>query len=175
MGISVACAWLSWHQEFRLYAEDELPLLLSDMREASVVTGYNVKAFDWNLIVGTLSRLGWRLTVEQAKEIEEKHYCPLHDIRQSAGPFAKGWKLADVLARLDLAPKKWDGADAPQLFKDGKWAKLHTYVLGDVRSERDLFIHCMKKGHLPDKDMNPVYLPLMRKMMARFPDALVPA
>lgn len=168
MGIGIGCAWLSWEAEYRLYQDEDLLLLLADMKAADVITGWNIIQFDWNLVLGVLKAQGFRLTVEEERTIREKLYDPLADVRSIYGPFAKGWKLDDVLARLKLAPKKGSGADAPGLYKDGKWGKLCTYVLGDVKGERDVFKHAVKTGWLPGPDGKEVQLPMLKSLLRRF-------
>jgi DEAD/DEAH box helicase domain-containing protein len=145
-GISYGCAWLSWCDEFRLYGEEDLHLLAADMAGADIVTGFNILDFDFPLLQATLERVkpdfkfNWDPVVYNSYDI-------LADIREALGTkFAKGWRLDDVAGATLTCKKNGDGALAPGLWKDGKHAELCTYVLQDVKVERELWRHVLDYG-----------------------------
>lgn len=153
MGISYGCAWLSSCDEFRLYGEDNLVSLYGDMLQADLVVGFNIIDFDLPLLRATLERLKQPIDdARWARLVMENTYDVLADIREAIGTkFAKGWKLEDV-ARENLAcQKNGDGADAPRLWQEGRHAELCTYVLQDVKVERELWRRVLEQGQLWNK------------------------
>ena len=67
-----------------------------------------------------------------------------------ADKYHRGYKCDDVLAATfgDSGRKTGNGADAPDLWKDGKLGKLATYCLADVHRERMIFEQCWRNGTL---------------------------
>lgn len=144
-GISYGCAWLSWCDEFRLYGEETIHHLVLDMAGADVVTGFNILDFDFPLLRATLQRV--KPDFAPWEQLQPNSYDILDDIREALGTkFAKGWRLNDVAKACLPCQKNGDGALAPQLWKDGRHAELCTYVLQDVKVERELFRHVLATG-----------------------------
>ncbi len=149
-GISYGCAWLSGCDEFRLYGEDRLHLLIEDMVQADLIVGFNILDFDMPLLKATAERVNDTPIPDQAWEpLLAKCYDILDDIRGALGTkFAKGWRLDDVAKATLTCKKNGDGALAPALWADGKHGELCTYVLQDVKVERELWRHVLAHGQV---------------------------
>lgn len=174
MGISFACAYLSWVDEYRLYTEDDLLLLVADMLEADVITGFNITNFDFPLLEATLLRKGWRL-IRGWDGVMKKVYDPMRDICATLNVhIPRGWNLDNVAKSNLTITKNGDGAHAPKLYAEQKWGRLGTYVIQDVRVEWHLFQHCRKHKTLKNvfiKMGEPVVVELkqMAALLERFP------
>ncbi|HLP42024.1 MAG TPA: hypothetical protein VK465_10995 [Fibrobacteria bacterium] len=161
-GISYGCAWLSGCDEFRLYGEDTIYKLVSDMADADLIVGFNIIDFDMPLLRATYDRVfPGQYAPADWEHLSAKCYDVLADIRQALGtPYAKGWKL-DQVAESNLSCKKnGDGAMAPELWKAGRHAELCTYVLQDVKVERELWHHVLMHGTVKNKFVEPRVLEL---------------
>lgn len=149
-GISYGCAWLSGCDEFRLYGEERLNLLIDDMFAADLIVGFNILDFDMPLLRATAERVdGVAIQDSRWDLLLVKCYDMLDDIREALGTkFAKGWRLQQVAAANLGCNKNGDGAEAPQLWLDGKHAELCTYVLQDVKVERELWRYVLEQGQV---------------------------
>jgi DEAD/DEAH box helicase domain-containing protein len=175
MGVSFACAYLDWLDEYRLYTEEDLPLLCKDMLEADVVTGFNIVNFDLPLLWATLERIGWRI-LEGKELILAKVYDVMQDICESTGmAIPKGWKLDNVAKSNLTICKNGDGAYAPVLYEKGQWGRLATYVIQDVKVEYHLFRNCRAHLRLHNIFITPgvdkvIELPQMKRLLEKFPN-----
>jgi hypothetical protein len=147
-GISYGCAHLSGRDEFRLYGEETLLGLVEDMVAADLVVGFNILDFDLPLLRATVERAhALSASYINWDHLEAKAYDVLDDIRDSLGTkFAKGWRLDDVAGATLTCKKNGDGALAPGLWEAGRHAELCTYVLQDVKVERELWRHVLAEG-----------------------------
>lgn len=164
-GISYGCAWLSWVDEFRLYGEETTGDLIRDMGEANLIVGFNILDFDMPLLKATHERVHSEIDPEAWGKLYTKTYDILDDIREALGTkFAKGWRLDDVAKACLPCQKNGDGALAPQLWKDGRHAELCTYVLQDVKVERELWRHVLNTGWVCNElDGHRLQLPQIKK------------
>ncbi len=152
-GISFGCAYLYGCEEFRLYGEENITKLMEDMEAADLIVGFNILDFDMPLLRATIERVtGHGVDHEKWMGLLAKCYDILADIRDALGTkFAKGWKL-DQVAQSNLQfTKNGDGALAPQLWKDGKFAELATYVIQDVKVEKAMWEHVLTYGEVKNK------------------------
>lgn len=148
-GVSYGCAYTSWDDRHTIFGEDGIPSIAELMLEADVISGFNILDFDYPLLWATSMRVGMRCPDKVQERILAKSYDVLADVRYALGTkFAKGWNL-QTIARANLTiEKSGDGADAPGLWKDGKWEELKAYVTQDVRVETALFLHCREHRRL---------------------------
>jgi hypothetical protein len=123
--------------------------------------GFNIIDFDLPLLKATLERVSEGRSTLDIEALRPKVYDILADIRNALGTqFAKGWKL-DQVAESNLTCKKnGDGAMAPELWKAGRYAELCTYVLQDVKVERELWRHVLEHGAVKNKFVEPGLLKL---------------
>ncbi len=175
MGVSFACAYLDWVDEYRLYTEEDMPLLLTDMLAADVVTGFNILNFDIPLFKATLEKVGWRV-VDGWDTMLAKLYDPMQDICEALGvKIPKGWNLDNVAKSNLTICKNGNGADAPGLFERQAWGRLGTYVIQDVKVEYHLFKFCRANLRLHNTFIKPgetVTIPLagMKRLLEKFPN-----
>lgn len=149
-GISYGCAHLSGCDEFRLYGEDNLEMLIGDMAEADLIVGFNILDFDMPLLRATVERVrGAGIPQDIWDVLLAKCYDVLDDIREALGTkYAKGWRLTNVAQENLSIDKNGDGAMAPDLWKNGKHAELCTYVIQDVKVERELWRYVLEQGQV---------------------------
>lgn len=111
---------------FEAYEEKDLPSLFPILEGASLIIGYNIKKFDFEVLapyyLGKLSQLP---VLDLLEDIEKQ----------------LGFRLAlDDLARESLGIKKTGhGFLAIEYFRSGQMTKLKEYCLADVRLTRDLY------------------------------------
>jgi len=170
MGISFGCAYLDWLDEFRLYGEENIMELVSDMGGADVVTGYNIISFDMPLLFQTVLRVTGTDQSKIFKDIHERIYDPFADIKQAIGnDYPKGWTLDNVAGSVLTFKKNGDGAEAPKLWQRGELAKLATYVIQDVKVEKELFKYVLANESLPNiQNGEMVQLPGIKELKKKF-------
>lgn len=121
--------------EFKIYNENELPLLFSKMREARRVIGYNIKGFDLpvlnNYYQGDLLHLASLDLMEEVTRVLD-------------------WRpKLDNLAHDTLGVRKsGDGLEAVKFWQEGRLEELKKYCLDDVAITRDLYEFGKKNGVL---------------------------
>jgi DEAD/DEAH box helicase domain-containing protein len=164
-GISYGCAWLSWCDEFRLYGEDTIHILAEDMQKADLITGFNILDFDLPLLRATIERVTNGNSTLDIPALLPKVYDILDDIREALGTkYAKDWRLDDVAKACLSCQKNGDGAMAPELWAQGRHAELCTYVLQDVKVERELWRHVLAHGFVTNRLGGPaLVLPQIRR------------
>lgn len=151
MGIGVAVAYLDWLDEYHVYSEDDLPILVAAMVDAEVISGFNISRFDLPLVEATLKRTGVRI-IEGWESLLAKVYDPMLDVCASLGvQVPRGWNLQNIAKSNLSIIKNGDGADAPALYQAGKHARLATYCIQDVRVETHLFRHCRDYRNLKNR------------------------
>jgi hypothetical protein len=161
MGCSVSVTFDYQVMRYRVYMDDNRPLLMARLASADLVTGFNIEAFDLPLLDDLSKDEG-----TYSLNLEPQHiYDMLKVSRRGAGVdnFTKGFKLADHLAAT-LGPdwaKSGDGAAAPALWQQGKLGELISYCMDDVAVERALFEHIVEHAWLsvPSKARYRVVLP----------------
>jgi len=135
MRVSVAVIFDSLENRFFTFTEDQVDDLLTHLRKADLVVGFNVKRFDYSVLDA--------YTNSDLKELTT--FDILEDIYQRLG-FRLG---LDHLTRETLNQgKSADGLQALEWFKQGEMEKLTDYCRQDVAVMRDLFQYGLKNGHL---------------------------
>lgn len=147
-GLSVCGLWVSWSGgEFRLYQRDELEYAVRDIEEADVLVSKNGLGYDVPALEGLWEQpLNVRSHVDLQRIVEE----------------ALGFRVSlDNMAHTTLGrAKDGAGAMAPTLWKDGRFARLHTYNMRDLGLTRDLFFFAQQYGYvLVTVDGNVVRIP----------------
>lgn len=147
MGVSVAAVWEDLSQRFKLYGPDDVEALRERILRADRVTTYNGNTFDFPVIFscsreiwsnpGLDTERGDTLYAAKVRLLDTSNDL-LRRIWQALGKREKGWKLGDVTKHTLGRGKIGEGADAPKLFQEGKWAKLIEYNLDDVCLTRDI-------------------------------------
>lgn len=171
MGISIGCIYSSWDDQYTVFGEDELDLCLDRMREAEIITGFNILQFDWPLLIATMRRLGKE--TEDIQTLMEKSYDPFSCIQVATNQrIPKGWRLDNVARSVLTVFKNGDGTGAPGLWERGEFDTLKEYVKQDVVVESALFKYCREHGTLTNNflGLSPVTIQLsgMVKLLEKF-------
>lgn len=159
MGISFLGAHRSWDQQIEFFDEKNLhkfPLLIKD---ADVVTGYNIFGFDTGVYKATMTRLG----KDPETGMKWKCYDPFNDIKKALRDrFPKGWTLENVATSTLGYGKNGDGAEAPRMWQRGEIADLINYLAQDCRVEAALFQFILENGYVNNisKEVNVIELQL---------------
>jgi DEAD/DEAH box helicase domain-containing protein len=139
MMVSVAALYDSLENRFYTFTEDQIEGLITRLRSADLVIGFNVKRFDYAVLKAYTSQdLGELPTFDLLEEIYNR----------------LGFRISlDHLARETLNRKKSaDGLQALEWFKAGEMDTLTEYCKHDVMLTRDLFLHGLDKGYLIYRD-----------------------
>lgn len=155
LGVSCACLFEYRTGQFRVFGPDQLQPLWQRIHAADRIVGFNVLDFDLPVIFG-VARDAWHAPDSTRHSVfATKTSDILQDIWQSLPRREKGWKLGQVAQATLGRDKPGDGAEAPKLFKAGRWAELIDYCLVDVALTRDLhdFIerHNFCVGGVPER------------------------
>ncbi|MBI4965265.1 MAG: DEAD/DEAH box helicase [Desulfomonile tiedjei] len=120
---------------FLTFSEDNVAGLISVLRAADLVVGFNHIRFDYEVL--------------RAYSSENLRALPNLDMLQEVEA-ALGHRLSlDHLAKFTLdSKKKGDGLDAARWFKEGKMDLLAEYCREDVRITRDLYLFGLTNGFL---------------------------
>src|SRR5512136_2081447 len=124
--MSVGVTWNSADQAFHRYAEQDIPALIAELQSASLVVGFNILTFDFEVLAAyTAEPLGKLPTADMLDHIYRK----------------LGFRVKlDDLARATLnAQKSGDGLDAIRWWRAGEIEKLYSYCEKDVDVTRRLY------------------------------------
>ena len=118
IGMGCSCGAVTYLEETIVYSDiDKLVNRLIKLQESNIyVGGFNNKTFDDKLLAG----LGYNFISD---------FDLLKFIRERIG-FIKGLSLS-ALAEKNGLTKLGHGSSAPELFQDGKFEELYTYVKND--------------------------------------------
>jgi len=139
MGLSVAVTYDSATEVYRDYTEDEVGLLISTLRGADLVVGYNLFRFDYEVLRA--------YTQEPLSEL------PTVDMLQVLYR-TLGWrpKLDDIAAATLGKRKSADGLQAVRWFREGKLDKVLAYCRRDVEVTWDVYQFGRRNGYVKYHD-----------------------
>ena len=124
--MSVGVTWNSADQSFHRYDEKNVPALIEELKSASLVVGFNVLNFDYEVLMA--------YTSEPLRSLPTTDM--LDHIYRRLGFRVK----LDDLARATLnAKKSGDGLDAIRWWREGKLDTLYEYCEQDVDVTRRLW------------------------------------
>lgn len=146
-GISCLVLYDSASRRYHLYDKHNLDDGVSHLNTADLLVSFNGIGFDSEVIHGVTGRY---VTVAQ--------YDILHEIWKALKHKQKGYRLQEVATRTINLSKNNNGAGAPALAKQGRWAELLDYCLNDVHVTKELFNHIVEKEWILDKDGDPLHL-----------------
>jgi len=126
--VSVAVTFSTLTNAFKSYTEKEVPALITDLKGADRVVGFNLLNFDYAVLkFYTQERLSDLPTLDLMEDIYNK----------------LGFRVGlDALAAATLGPaahKSADGMMAIRWFREGKIAELIAYCRDDVSITKQLF------------------------------------
>lgn len=161
-GISFGCAYIYELDEYRIYGENDIHMLIMEMQDADLIVGFNIISFDMPLVRATFERVsGEPMDAALWDSLMAKCYDILDDIREALGTqYAKNWRLDQVAQSNITISKNGDGAEAPNLWKSGNYSKLATYVIQDVKVEKSLWEYVLKHGEVRNDFTTPSPLKL---------------
>jgi DEAD/DEAH box helicase domain-containing protein len=147
MGIAVLCLFDYSTMRYRLFDDKNGSEACEILNTYDLIVGFNTVKFDWKVLKATWPYSGERYSSDydilreiwRSKGLDPDHFNP-----RTHG----GFKLDDVARETINMAKTGDGARAPYLFQEGKYADLHDYVLQDVNVERSLFEHVCQHGYI---------------------------
>jgi DEAD/DEAH box helicase domain-containing protein len=152
LGISVAVAYVTAEDSYRVYREADLAALVDLLRSTPLVVGFNIIGFDYLV----LSRYtDFKLSSLPTCDL-------LADIYKQLG---FRLRLDDVAMSTINTPKSADGLQAIQWYRDGKWDELIEYCTQDVKVTRDLFEFGREHGFVYFHDK---YKKAKRKVMVNW-------
>ena len=124
--MSVGVTWNSADQSFHRYGEQDVPALIEELKSASLVVGFNVLSFDYEVLMA--------YTSEPLRNLPTTDM--LDHIYRRLGFRVK----LDDLARATLNAKKiGDGLDAIRWWREGRLDTLYEYCEQDVDVTRRLW------------------------------------
>lgn len=119
-------------RDYKVYFEEDVPMLIDDLNAAKLVTGFNICGFD-HKVIKTYGDL-------DCKSYDS--YYASRDASKASGARPGGLKLDDHLECMFNMKKTEDGSKV-HLMND---AKVTSYCIADVRRETLLFNHIWMNG-----------------------------
>ena len=139
--VSVAVTFSTAANDFKSYAEKDVPALIADLKAADRVVGFNLRQFDYTVLKYYSSeRLNELTTLDLMEDIYDR----------------LGFRIGlDGLATATLGAKKSaDGLAAIRWFREGKIDQLIAYCRDDVEITKRLFEAGRDQGFVQYLDRN---------------------
>lgn len=149
LGVSCAVVYEFNTDRYRVYGDtdDELGLLQKRLAQADRVTGYNSRRFDLPVIFQTIDMVPIKF-VSSSDDLLRRIWASL-GLDLNTFTKAHGGLGLDAVAEATIGARKTgNGADAPKLYKAGRWAELIDYCMNDVKVTRDLALFIDKRGYI---------------------------
>lgn len=156
MGVACICALQAWDNRPRVFFQDNLDSFADLAKEATCCIGFNNIQFDSNLIAAHYERLGFDAFgiqgfMEDQKDILETIYSNLgYPLVLKKRP--SGYKLDDLTGNTFGARKTGNGALAPVLFQQGRFASVIDYCLSDVNLTYRLYRWIKRTGWIKNRE-----------------------
>ena len=120
---------------FRVYREPEAAALVDDLLAAKLVVGFNVRRFDFRVLVP--------YTTQDVSKI--RCFDLLESLEQALGFRVK---LDNVASTTLGTGKSGHGLQAIEWFRQGEWDKLIHYCKDDVKITAELYLFGKKNSHV---------------------------
>lgn len=149
MRLAVAAVWDSVTGETTAYLEHEVEELLTHLKRADLVCGYNVKKFDYEVLRGYT--------------FESLHLLPTLDLLEVIVMHRGGRLKLDSIANATLGVRKSaDGLQSLTWFKSGEIERVSDYCKKDVELTRDILRYILAHGcvFFHDKSGESIRLPI---------------
>jgi DEAD/DEAH box helicase domain-containing protein len=124
--MSVGVTWNSADQAFHRYGEKDVPVLVAELKSASLVVGFNVLSFDYEVLAA--------YTNEPLRNLPTTDMLD-HIYRRLGFRI----KLNDLVRATLNIQKSGDGLDAVRWWREGQLEKLYAYCEKDVEVTRQLY------------------------------------
>ena len=146
MGVSVLCLYDYLTGRYRVFDDRNMREGLEILALHEIVVGFNTVNFDWRVLGATYPEM---VRVSRDFDIlreiwKSRGLDPDHFDYRTHG----GFKLDDVAFDTIGLRKTGNGAHAPLLYKEGRWAELVDYCLQDVKVEKELFEFIALNGYI---------------------------
>jgi DEAD/DEAH box helicase domain-containing protein len=141
LGLSAAVTYSTDSGAFRHYTEDTVADLVAELKGASLVVGFNVLRFDYEVLRAyTADDLGRIPTVDMLDHIYKR----------------LGFRVAlDNLAVASLGiTKSADGLQAVRWYREGRMSEILAYCQQDVEVTRQLYEYGRQFKHVKYRDRN---------------------
>ena len=136
MKVSLGVTYSTATGEYEIFSEKRVPELIAALSKADLVVGYNVRRFDYEVLMGyTILDLPHHLPTLDLLEVVEK---------------AAGHRLSlDTVAQATLGVgKTGDGLDAIRWWREGKMMEIAEYCCFDVKVTKMVHEFAMAHGEL---------------------------
>lgn len=139
--ISVVVAYSYKNDTYKVYTEDNIYEMLSLLKEAELVVGFNIKKFDYPVLESY-----FREPLDNLPTLDI-----LEEVYSSIGRRIK----LDYIAEATLGNKKLaDGLKAVEFWHEGKMEELIEYCKYDVKLTKELYEYGAKYGYLLYKNFD---------------------
>lgn len=149
MRVAVAAVWDSQTNQITAYGEDAIDDLLSHLKSADLVCGFNNRNFDYEVLRG--------YTFDDLQKL------PTLDLLEAVTAQRGGRLKLDTIAKATLGVGKTaDGLQSLEWFKNGEIELVREYCKKDVEVTRDVLLYALRNGHVlyEDKSGTAVRLPM---------------
>jgi len=136
MRVAVAVTFDSIENKFKVFLEKDVPELLSLLKMADLVIGYNSKNFDYAVLAG------------YTDEPLEKTLPSLDILEEVEKAIGFRVKLDNIASATLGVGKTADGLQSLQWFKEGKLDLIADYCTQDVKVTRDVYLYGLEQNHL---------------------------
>ncbi|MBK6767195.1 MAG: DUF1998 domain-containing protein [bacterium] len=157
MRVAVAAVWDSRSTEITLYEEGTIDDLLSHLKSADLVCGFNIRSFDYEVLRGYT--------------FEDLQRLPTLDLLEVVKAQQGGRLKLDTIAKATLGVGKTaDGLQSLEWFKNGELDLVREYCRKDVEVTRDVLLYALQNGHIlyEDKSGTAVRLPMTISLEEHF-------
>lgn len=135
LDVSVVGVYSYAENRFFCFEENEMPQLENLLTGSERVIGFNIKKFDFPVLVKYFS-----------SDISK---IPVFDVMEEVGNVC-GFRIGlNSLSQSTLGEgKSGHGLEAIELYREGRMDELKKYCLDDVRLTRDLYEYGLKNGRV---------------------------
>lgn len=149
MGVSVLVIFDYLEMRYRVFDDKNAGEAVRILEEYNVVVGFNTVNFDQKLLRATWPDLYKGHRSSRDYDILRQIWIALKLNPDKFDPSTHGgYKLDDVAYETIGLRKTGDGAKAPVLFQEGRFAELCDYCVQDVKIERELFEFVARYGYV---------------------------
>ncbi|HSJ04774.1 MAG: ribonuclease H-like domain-containing protein [Verrucomicrobium sp.] len=142
MGMSIGCTYSTKTQQYHIYTESTVQDLITQLRRADLVIGFNHISFDYGVLMGYYA-------FDLKEELQSLDL--MADIETKVGHRLKLESLASATLG---AGKTADGLEAIRWWQQGKMAEIAEYCCYDVKVTKCIHEYGANHGHVKYLDRN---------------------
>lgn len=136
MKVSLGVIYSTVKNEYEIFSEQRVPELIDALTKADLVVGYNVRRFDYEVLMG--------YTI-----LDLPHHLPTLDLLEVVEKSAGHRLSLDAVATATLGiGKTGDGLDAIRWWREGKMMEIAEYCCFDVKVTKLVHEYAMMHGEL---------------------------